>query len=125
MDWVEVEYSVPPVDTPYKDIGASRWYDTSGWPVPAAWKARQSDLLFPVLRVSLMAHNDSSFGGFDSANFVQKMAFRRAPYHRPTPPPVAEGSIGAGSIEHVSCVTWLEDTLGRPVKLTHAFAELV
>ncbi len=124
-DLVEFQYSVPPVDTPYVDVQGVRSYNTTGWPVPAAWKSRQSDILFPVLRVSLVAHNDSVSGGFDSANLVQKVVFRRAPLPRATPPPIPEGSIAAGSIERVSCVTWLEDTLGRPVKLTHAFAELV
>lgn len=122
---VEVQYSVPPVDTPYVDVQGVRSYNTTGWPVPAAWKSRQSDILFPVLRVTLVPQNAPLHGGVDSSNLVQKVVFQRSPIPRATPPPIPEGSIAAGSIEHVSCVTWLEDTLGRPVKLTHAFAELV
>jgi len=124
LPFVAVAYLIPPVDTPYEDTDGERWYDMSGWPVPAAWKSKQRDLLFPVLRTTLIPiHPDT--GAFDSNEAVQKFSFTQRPLARATPPPVPEGYIAAGSINRVQCQTWLEDKLGRPIKLTHAFAELV
>ena len=124
---VQFQYSIPPVDTPYTDTNGVRSYDTSAWPVPSYWKERKNDILFPVLSIQLVPSGADypNTGGIDETRLTLKTITAHTPLPRPTPPAIPPGNIAEGSIDKWSVIAWLEDYLGRPVQLSHAFAELL